>query len=105
MRTILPTLALVAALATAAFASDDHGGHSGMAEGVHTKGEVHAISGDTVNLTHDPIPEISWPSMTMDLKLLEGAETDGVQAGDEVMIMLEKGPDGVYGIRALEKLE
>ena len=39
--------------------------------------------------------------MTMDLKLLEGAEVGDVKTGDTVMMMLEKGEDGMYGIRAL----
>lgn len=72
-----------------------------MAEGVHTEGEIHSIRGDTVNLTHEPIPAIGWPTMTMDLKLLEGAEIGDVKPGDRATIMLEKGPDGLYGIRAL----
>ena len=109
MRTALLALAFAAMLAPAAYAGDSHSGshgsHSGMAEGVHTMGKVHAMKGDTVNLTHEPIPEIGWPAMTMDLPLLEGAKVGEVAPGDRVMIMLEKGPDGLYGIRALEPAE
>ena len=67
----ISTLALIAALAAGpAFAGDgksghdghkmDHSSHAGMAEGVHAKAEIHSIEGDTVNLTHEPIPEIGW---------------------------------------------
>ena len=80
-----------------------HGGHAAMADGVHAKAEIHSIEGDTVNLTHEPIPAIGWPTMTMDLKLLDGAQTGGAQPGDKVVIMLEKGPDGIYGLKAIEK--
>lgn len=83
----------------------DHGGHAGMTEGVHAKAEIHAIDGETVNLTHEPIPEIGWPTMTMDLKLLEGAEVADVKPGDKVLIMLEKDAEGLYGVRAIEKAE
>ena len=109
MRKTVFAIAFATFLAPAAYAGDkhsgSHGSHSGMAEGVHTKGEVHAMKGDTVNLSHEPIPEIGWPAMTMDLPLLEGAQVGEVAPGDRVMIMLEKGPDGLYGIRALEPAE
>lgn len=117
MRISFAALAFVAALAIAPtlHAQTSHGDHSGhgaghgdhatMAEGVHTKGTLHAIDGDNVNLTHEPIPEIGWPTMTMDLKLLEGAEVGDVKPGDAVTIMLEKGADGLYAIRALAPAE
>ncbi|MEL6226627.1 MAG: copper-binding protein [Pseudomonadota bacterium] len=107
------TIVLVAGLATTPLAlaestdghSHSHGDHAAMKEGVHTKGTLHAIEGDTVNLTHEPIPEIGWPQMTMDLKLLEGAEVGAVEPGDPVTVMLEKGADGIYGIRELVPAE
>ena len=76
------------------------GDHAGM-PGVHAEAKINEIKGDTVNLSHGPIKDIGWPAMTMDLKLLEGAEVGDVKAGDTVMMMLEKGEDGMYGIRAL----
>ena len=76
------------------------GDHSQMA-GVHAEAKINQIDGDTVNLSHGPIKDIGWPAMTMDLKLLDGAEIGDVKAGDTVMMMLEKGADGMYGIRAL----
>ena len=69
--------------------------------GVHAEVTIHKIEGDVVNLSHDPIPDIGWPAMTMDLTLLEGAEIGDVQPGDTAMMMLEQGADGIYGIRAL----
>ncbi len=104
MRKFLLSLALVTAPALAQ-ASDDHAGHEmsshkGM-EGVHAEATVNTIDGDTANITHGPIAKIGWPAMTMDLPVLDGAEVGGVKAGDEVMMMLEKGDDGMYAIRAL----
>jgi len=112
MRNLLFALACSLTLAVPALSSETtdhsnhskHGSHAGMTKGVHTTGEVHTIDGGKVNLSHEPIPEIGWPAMRMDLPLLEGAETGSVAGGDKVMIMLEKGPDGTYGIRALEKM-
>lgn len=78
--------------------------HSAMA-GVHAEATINSIDGDKVNLSHGPIAEIGWPAMTMDLAILEGAEIGDVAAGDKAMMMLEKGPDGLYGIRALMPAE
>jgi Cu/Ag efflux protein CusF len=83
----------------------DHGAMEHGAEGVHAPATINSIEGDTVNVTHGPIPEIGWPAMTMDLQLLDGAEVGPVAAGDEAVMMLEKGPDGLYGIRALMPAE
>ncbi len=73
----------------------------GTMDGIHTMATIHSIDGDTVNVTHPPIPDLKWPTMTMDLMLLDGAEVGEVEAGDEAMLMLEKGDDGMVGIRAM----
>ncbi|QFT92536.1 periplasmic copper-binding protein [Roseovarius sp. THAF9] len=122
MRQFLLSLAFAAAAPALALASDDsHSGHDmsshegmsteshegmhdesheGMA-GVHAEATVNSIGDGTANITHGPIAEIGWPAMTMDLPVLEGAEIGGVEDGDEVMMMLQKGEDGMYAIRAL----
>ncbi len=74
--------------------------HQEMA-GVHAEATINSIDGDTVNVSHGPIPDIGWPSMTMDLTLLDGAKVGDVKPGDTAMMMLEQGADGIYGIRAL----
>lgn len=51
-----------------------------------------------VNLTHEPIPEIGWPSMTMDFNLLQGASLDGIKANDAVHITLAQDDEGMWGI-------
>ena len=47
------------------------------------------------------IPDIGWPAVTMDLPFLEGAEMGDVSEGQSVMLMFEKGHDGMYGIKAM----
>jgi Cu(I)/Ag(I) efflux system protein CusF len=74
--------------------------HEGM-EGIHAAATLNSLGDGMANISHGPITEIGWPAMTMDLTVLDGAEIDGVEAGDEVMMMLEKGEDGMYAIRAL----
>lgn len=112
MRGIPTILACAILLAAAPLAGMEHGGHDdhdaqggGMAGTVRAAAVVHAIAGGTVNLTHDPIPEIGWPAMTMDLPILEGARIGGVAPGDKATVTLEKGPDGVYGVRMLMRAE
>lgn len=110
MRKFLLSLAFTAAAPALALASDashsghDMSSHKGM-EGVHVEATVNSISGGTANISHGPIAEIGWPAMTMDLPVLDSAEVSGVNAGDEVMMMLEKGEDGMYAIRALTPKE
>ncbi len=114
MRGIPTILACAILLAAAPLAGMEHGGHGdhgdhdapdGMAGTVRAAAVVHAIADGTVNLTHDPIPEIGWPAMTMDLPILEGARIGGVAPGDKATVTLEKGPDGVYGVRMLMRAE
>ena len=53
------------------------------------------------NISNWSIPDIGWPAMTMDLPFLEGAEIGDVAEGQSVMLMLEVGHDGMYGIKAM----
>lgn len=106
-------LALVATLFTApaAFGQMNHGNmdHSNMPmtetqmEGaVHTKAVVNSMTEDTANVSHDPIPEIGWPAMTMDLALAPNAQImEDFSAGNSVTLMLIKGDDGMYMIGAI----
>lgn len=65
-----------------------------------TMAKVNALMVDhgMVNLTHEPIPEIGWPAMTMDFKLLKGASLDEIKVNDSVHITLAKDDEGVWGI-------
>lgn len=84
----------------------DHGAmkHSDM-EGIHTTATINSIDGDTINVSHPAIPALRWPAMTMDMTLLDGAEMGEIGEGDEAMLMLEQGADGMVGIRALMPAE
>jgi Cu(I)/Ag(I) efflux system protein CusF len=111
MKYLTMTLAAAMLKAPAAFAQMNHStmDHSGMPmtdvqmEGaVHTKATVNSIGDGTANVSHEPIPEIGWPAMTMDLALAPDAQMMGaVNAGDSVTLMLIKGGDGMYMIGAM----
>jgi Cu/Ag efflux protein CusF len=69
---------------------------------VHAKAVVNSFGDGTVNVSHEPIPEIGWPAMTMDMPLLDSFEMTGeIAEGDTVIMMLIKGDDGMYAISAL----
>lgn len=107
------TLSLAALVLTApmAFAQMNHStmDHSNMTmnedviEGaVHAQAVMNSMGDGMVNVSHDPIPEIGWPAMTMDMPLTAGAQIMGdVAVGDRVTIMLIKGDDGMYAIGAV----
>lgn len=77
-----------------------------MEGAVHTKAVVNTLGDGTANVSHEPILEIGWPAMTMDLTLLEGAQMMGdVAAGDTVTLMLIKGDDGMYSIAGMMAAE
>ncbi len=110
MKTLVQTLTILALSAGAALAQASHGmDHANMPitdqqmEGsVHAAATINEIGDGKANVSHGPIPEIGWPAMTMDLPLLEGAEMMGeASPGDEVMLMLIKGDDGMYAIGAI----
>src|SRR6056297_3102707 len=108
MRNLILTLALAALPAPAALGQSNMSGHdmtmgdhATTADGIHAEATLNSLSEGMANVSHGPIPDIGWPAMTMDMTVLDGAEIDGVEPGDEVMMMIEKGSDGMYAIRAL----
>lgn len=111
MRNAILPLILAGFSATMAMAGDDHSGHAdhaghdAMHEGVQTEATINSIDGKTVNLSHGPIPEIGWPAMTMDLQLLDGADVGDVVEGQDALIVLKKGEDGMYAIMSVKPAE
>ncbi len=93
MKTLVSTLAIVAALAVApAFA-----GEAG------TTGKVNAVDRDNriVNLTHGPIDTFGWPGMAMDFAVLPSVDLDAVTAGETVSFTVVQTPAGVYAVDRL----
>lgn len=80
----------------------DMAGNHGAAEGM---GVIHSVSklNRTVNLTHEPIPALKWPEMTMDLPVAKSVDISGLKSGDKVKFSLELGADKKYIITHIEK--
>ena len=59
-----------------------------------TRGRVEALTGDQITFSHEPVPAIGWPAMTMTFKLDPPALAKGVKVGDRAVFAFEQRPDG-----------
>jgi len=58
------------------------------------RGVVVAIEGDMITLTHEAIPSLQWPAMTMPLKLVDRQLAQGLAKGQTIEFGLAKQGDG-----------
>ena len=66
--------------------------------------KVEAITGDAITLSHDPIPSIKWPSMTMDFKAPEKGLPRNVRTGDRVSFEFYEAAEGIPQITIITPL-
>lgn len=92
-------LAIVLACAQTATAQE-----AGAVSGNGVLNSVDA-DGQSVNLTHEPIPALGWPTMTMDLQVDSGVDLFEFEAGQAVRFTLARGADGIYMIDWLAPAE
>jgi Cu(I)/Ag(I) efflux system membrane fusion protein len=59
-----------------------------------TRGLVEALAGDQITFSHEAVPAIGWPAMTMTFKLGSPTLTKGLKVGDRVAFGFEQRPDG-----------
>jgi Cu(I)/Ag(I) efflux system membrane fusion protein len=59
-----------------------------------TRGRVEAVTGDAITFSHEPVPAIGWPAMTMTFKLGTPAMAKGMKVGDQAAFGFEQKPDG-----------
>lgn len=66
----------------------------------HGVGIVNTIDAkeSKINLTHEAIPSLSWPAMTMDFKVKNKAVLSKLKSGDKVDFDLKEQPKGQYMI-------
>lgn len=108
----LISIAFAGAIITAPVLSDSHNSHSMHDHGDMTssanqgegKGVLHKIDMDnkTVNLTHQPIPELNWMGMTMDLPVTRRVDLSGFKPNDKVNFTVKKGRDKQFRITVME---
>lgn len=93
-------LALSVCLSTAASAQMSHSDHQ-MNQApvmIMAQGKVNTINtaDKTLNITHDPIEALGWPTMTMDFAVNPAIDLSKLQPGQAITFGLAKGPDGIY---------
>ena len=76
-----------------------HAGHND-AHGTGTVNSVDAAQ-HKVNLSHQPIPEIGWPAMTMEFPVAPAVDLSAIKPGSRVNFTIEKGQSGMYEIKAI----
>ena len=59
-----------------------------------THARVEAVDATSVTLSHDAIPALAWPAMTMAFKLASPDQGKALRPGDEVMFSFDQKPDG-----------
>jgi Cu/Ag efflux protein CusF len=76
-----------------------HAGHNDA----HGTGTVNSVdpAQHKVNLSHNPIPEIGWPAMTMEFPVAPSIDLAAIKPGTRVNFTIEQQPGGMYEIRAI----
>ena len=71
---------------------------------IWTTGVINTVEADsrTLNVTHEPIPALNWPAMTMDFPTAEGVKLDGFKPNGKARFRIREGADGRYVIDAIE---
>ena len=61
------------------------------AAGLHeTRGRIEALSAQSVTLSHEPVPAIGWPAMTMSFRLANPEIARGLKVGDQVTFAFQQ---------------
>ena len=76
-----------------------HAGHNDA----HGTGTVNSVDSaqHKVNLSHNPIPDIGWPAMTMEFPVAPSVDLTAIKPGTRVNFTIEQQPGGMYEIRAI----
>jgi Cu/Ag efflux protein CusF len=76
-----------------------HAGHNDA----HGTGTINSVdpAQHKVNLSHNPIPEIGWPAMTMEFPVAPSIDLTAIRPGTRVNFTIEQQPGGMYEIRAI----
>ena len=59
-----------------------------------TTGRIEQLTGNSVTLSHEPVPAIGWPAMTMTFALPDPSVARGLKAGDRVRFGFDQPPAG-----------
>lgn len=77
-------------------------GAAGPSQAYSATGNVTAIAGDRVTISHGPVEGLGWPAMTMTFRAGDPALLQGISVGDRVTFQFrQNGTD--YPLTALSK--
>ncbi|CAN5342765.1 efflux RND transporter periplasmic adaptor subunit [soil metagenome] len=66
-------------------------------------GRVESVAEGAVTISHEPVPSIGWPAMTMTFHVSDPALVRGVKTGDRVRFGFDQPPSGPT-VRSLDKV-
>jgi Cu(I)/Ag(I) efflux system protein CusF len=101
-------------VATPLMAQDDNGqvmhDHANVVNGANEAmaiGMLHSINvaERVVNISHEAIPSLSWPEMTMDLPVTKRVDLSALKVGEKVHFTLKKGRDNQFRITSMEPVQ
>ena len=89
----------MSAMATAPVQRVHEGGSDARATG--TVNGVDAAK-HTINLSHQPIPALGWPAMTMDFQVSPSVDLSRIKPGTRVNFSIEKNQSGMYEVQSVQ---
>ncbi|MBL1148479.1 MAG: copper-binding protein [Pseudomonadota bacterium] len=79
---------------------DHHDKVSAKHDAVMGKAIIHSIDLENrkINLSHEPIPALKWPQMTMDMDVAENVDIASLEPEQNILFHIELGADKIYRI-------
>jgi len=76
--------------------------HAGRND-AHGTGTVNSVdpAQHKLNISHQPIPEIGWPAMTMEFPVAPSVDLTAIEPGTRVNFTIEQQPGGMYEIKSI----
>ena len=59
-----------------------------------TTGRIEAIAPDSITLSHQPVPALGWPAMTMTFRVVQPSLVRGYRKGEQVRFGFDQPPEG-----------
>lgn len=77
--------------------------HDGKSD-AHAAGTVNSVDAaqHKINLSHNPIPALGWPAMTMDFPVAPSVDLSRIKPGSRVDFSLEKDKGGMYQVQSVQ---
>ena len=58
-----------------------------------------------INITHEAIPDLKWPAMTMDLNVTDDVDLNAFSKNENVKFHIKLGKDKVYRVTKIMKID